>query len=163
MAALAGSLFFDGRPTEETCAALVARLQPMGPDGVSVHAEPGLVMLHGALGVWAGEQLAQQPARLPSGLVMTWDGRLDNRDDLLLRLDGRLANDTSDASIALSTFERWGIEGLGSLIGDWSLAVWDARYRTLRLARDYMGVRPLYYFADSKSVMWSSSLGELAI
>lgn len=163
MAALAGSLFFDGRPTEDECAALIARLQPMAPDGVSVHAEPGLVMLHGAFDVWAGESLAQQPVRSSSGLVMTWDGRLDNRDDLLLRLDGRLGNDTSDVAIALAMFERWGVDGLRSLIGDWSVVIWDGRQRRLLLARDYMGVRPLYYFADSQSVMWSSSLGELAI
>lgn len=162
MAALAGSLFFDGRPTEDECSALIATLQPTAPDGVSAHAEPGLVMLHGAFDVWAGERLAQQPACSPSGLVMTWDGRLDNRDDLLLRLGGRLGKDTSDIAIALLTFDRWGVEGLRSLVGDWSVVIWDARQRRLHLARDYMGVRPLYYFADAKSVMWSSSLGELA-
>ncbi|MPZ17585.1 MAG: hypothetical protein GEV06_06710 [Luteitalea sp.] len=163
MAALAGSLFFDRRPTENECSSLVAALQPMTPDGVSVHAEPGLVMVHGAFDVWAGERSAQQPARSSSGLVMTWDGRLDNRDDLLLRLSGRLGNDASDDAIALSTFERWGVEGLRLLIGDWSLVIWDSRQRTLHLARDYMGVRPLYYLADSQAIMWSSSLGELAI
>ena len=65
-------------------------------------------------------------------------------------------------SIALSVFERWGLDGLRFLIGDWSIAIWDGAKRTLHLARDYMGVRPLYYCATDRSVMWSSSLGELA-
>jgi asparagine synthase (glutamine-hydrolysing) len=94
--------------------------------------------------------------------VATWDGRLDNRDDLQLQLGGGLAADTSDAAIALRVFERWGIGGLRLLIGDWSLAVWDPLHRTLHLARDYMGVRPLYYCATDRSVIWSSSLGEIA-
>lgn len=163
MAAHAGVFFFDGRPTEAERRWIDASLQPMAPDRVSIVAKDGIVMGHAACHVWTGEAGASQPVRSESGLVMTWDGRLDNRDDLCLRLHGRLAGDVSDAEIAVQVFERWGIDGLRFLIGDWSLAIWNSRDRTLHLARDYMGVRPLYYYVDGHSVMWSSSLAELAI
>lgn len=164
MATLAGVFYFDERPTEGERRWIVASLQPLAPDGVSMHAADGLVMAHGACHVWTGEADTAQPLRSASGLVLTWDGRLDNRDDLCLRLDGRLAApETSDADLALRVFERWGVDGLRDLIGDWALVIWDPAARTLHLARDYMGVRPLYYHADRQGVMWSSSLGELAV
>src|SRR6185437_10139340 len=162
MGAHAGTFYFDGRPARAACCALRSGLEPIAPDGVSVHAEDGVAMAHGACHVWAGESRWAQPQRSPAGFMGTWDGRLDNRDDLLLRLGRRLDDETSDLDVALAVFERWGIDGLRLLIGDWSLAIWDAPRRTLHLARDYMGVRPLYYCTTERWVMWSSSLGELA-
>ncbi|HWF86818.1 MAG TPA: asparagine synthase-related protein [Vicinamibacterales bacterium] len=162
MGAHAGTFFFDGRPGRGACCALRSGLEPIAPDGVSVHAEDGVAMAHGAFHVWTGDRSCEQPWQSPAGFVATWDGRLDNRDDLLLRLGQPLGDDVSDVGLALAAFERWGIEGLRFLIGDWSLAIWDRDHRMLHLARDYMGIRPLYYCATDTSVMWSSSLGELA-
>lgn len=163
MAAQSGVWFFDERPIDDACRELEQGLWPISPDGVSTFADAGIAMAFGANHVWTGEASAQQPRRSASGLVITWDGRLDNRDDLALRLDGRLPRDVSDVDLALAVFERWGIDGLRSLVGDWSLAIWDSHKRTLHLARDYMGVRPLYYHLTDRAVMWSTSLGDLAI
>jgi asparagine synthase (glutamine-hydrolysing) len=164
MAAHAGIFLFDGRPAGDARAALVTGLQPLAIDGdVSVHEDRGIVLAHAPLHVWAGERSCRQPARSPSGLVITWDGRIDNRDDLLLRLGPLVTGEAGDVAIAAAAFERWGMEGLRSLIGEWSVAIWDANRRTLHLARDYMGVRPLYYYAGALSVQWSSSLGEIAV
>src|SRR5205823_15034517 len=151
----------DGRGADPD-RTLDARLQPLAPDGVSVHDEPGVAMAHGALHVWTGEPPSYQPRRSPTGTVVTWDGRLDNRDDLLLRLGDILRADAPDVDIVLAAFERWGVEAFSSLVGEWSAAIWDGRARTLHLARDYMGVRPLYYCTSGRSVLWSTSLGELA-
>lgn len=163
MAVQSGVLFFDGRPTDDECGKLAAGLEPLALDGVSTVARAGIAMAFGASHVWTGEEGCPQPLQTAEGLFMTWDGRLDNRDDLLVRLSGRLDAKIADASIAMAVFERWGIDGLRSLIGDWSLAIWDSHTHVLHLARDYMGVRPLYYHVDREAVMWSTSLGELAI
>jgi asparagine synthase (glutamine-hydrolysing) len=99
--------------------------------------------------------------RHPSGLVLTFDGRIDNSDELQMRLADR-ACDASDAgSLALAVFERWGIAGLESIIGDWAAVIWDGPRRTLHLARDYMGARPLYYCATAHGVWWSTDLAGL--
>ena len=81
--------------------------------------------------------------------VLHWDGRLDNRDDLLLRLSDSLESDTSNAAIARATYERWGITGLVHLIGDWSVVIRDHVNHTTVLASDFAGVRPLYYHVQS--------------
>jgi asparagine synthase (glutamine-hydrolysing) len=128
-----------------------------GPD----HRDRAVTLTQGTDGVWAGERRSPGLSRLPSGLVATWDGRIDNRDDLLLRLGLAFSHAGHDADIALAVFDRWGTAGLRSIAGDWSLAIWDGAHRTLHLARDYMGARPLYYCVDSRYVAWSSDLAEL--
>lgn len=91
---------------------------------------------------------------------MQWDGRLDNRCDLALELG---LDRPGDTDIAAAAFARRGIEGLGRLIGDWSLVLWDGAHAGLHLARDYMGARPLYFCVDRGRVSWSSELGDLVL
>lgn len=123
------------------------------------HRERGMAMGQRGDAVWTGSSDSGPVACADAGLMLTWDGRLDNGADLALRLGHHIP--CSDAEIALAIFARWGVEGLESLVGDWSLALWDRPHRTLRLARDYMGARPFYFSADGRGVMWSSDLAEL--
>lgn len=93
--------------------------------------------------------------------ILHWDGRVDNRDDLMLRLRGSLKGDNSNAAIARATYERWGVDGLVHLIGDWSVVIRDHVKRTTVLASDFAGVRPLYYHVHAGRVLWSSRLETL--
>ena len=93
--------------------------------------------------------------------VLHWDGRLDNRDDMLLRLRDSLNGDNSNAAIARATYERWGTAGFVHLIGDWSVVIRDHVTRTTILASDFAGVRPLYYHVKQGSVLWSNRLQAL--
>lgn len=90
--------------------------------------------------------------------VLHWDGRLDNRNDLLLLLGESLRDDTSNSAIAAAAYERWGTDGFVRLIGDWSMAIHDYANSTIVLASDYAGVRPLYYSVQRGEVFWSSRL-----
>jgi len=91
--------------------------------------------------------------------VLHWDGRLDNRSDLLLRLS--LPRESSNQAIARATYDRWGTEGLVQLIGDWSLVLCDHRATATVLASDFAGVRPLYYHVQDGRVRWSNRLQSL--
>lgn len=91
--------------------------------------------------------------------VLHWDGRLDNRSDLLSRLSLRGAH--SNKAIARATYDRWGTEGLVNLIGDWSLVIRDHVSGTTVLASDFAGVRPLYYHVQHGRVQWSNRLQSL--
>ena len=162
MSAHAGVFLRDGSSVNDRDAAIRASLSPLAPDGVSLHASDAIVLAYGACHVWCDEDRAPAPLRSRTGLIATWDVRRDNRDDLRLRL-GLGPPPTSDAAIALAAFERWGIDGLRWLVGEWSLVIWDPRHRALHLARDYMGVRPLFYYATDREVLWSSSLGDLVL
>jgi len=93
--------------------------------------------------------------------VLHWDGRLDNREDLIQRLRDLLQVDTSDAAIARAAYERWGAAGLVQLIGDWSLVIGDRARGATVLASDFAGVRPLYYCVQAGRVLWSDRLQSL--
>ena len=93
--------------------------------------------------------------------VLSWDGRLDNRSDLILRLKDSLRGDTSNAAIVLAAYERWGTNGFVHLIGDWSVVIYDHANRAVVLASDFAGVRPLYYCLDAGRVRWSDRVQSL--
>jgi asparagine synthase (glutamine-hydrolysing) len=67
-----------------------------------------------------------------------------------------------DESLALALYEDRGVNALREIVGDWSLALWDARRRSVLLASDYVGVRPLYYHIGAGCLRWSSSLAHLS-
>ena len=90
--------------------------------------------------------------------VLAWDGRLDNRGDLILRLNDSLPSDTSNQSLALAAYERWGTGGFVHLVGDWSVVIRDTVKRRMVLASDFAGVRPLYYSLRPEGILWSTRL-----
>src|SRR5947209_15369688 len=92
--------------------------------------------------------------------VLAWDGRIDNRDDLVARI-GPAFDEASDAALALAAYRRWGVAGLAHIVGDWSLVVRDAATDAIVLASDYAGVRPLYYCRRPGRVHWSFPLESL--
>ena len=90
-----------------------------------------------------------------------WYGRVDNHSDLVRQLGGSLAGPSSDSSLLVAAYDRWGIAGLGRVIGDWSAVLSDPRRRAIVLASDFSGVRPLYYHQQGNDILWSRSLEAL--
>jgi asparagine synthase (glutamine-hydrolysing) len=91
------------------------------------------------------------------GAMLSFDGRLDNHDDLgtILGLDGE---NSADSEIVLAAFNRWGEDCFAQFIGDWALALWSSAQRTLYLARDHAGTRTLYYETRDGGVLWGTYL-----
>jgi asparagine synthase (glutamine-hydrolysing) len=105
-----------------------------------------------------GEQPLSDPA---SGLSMTFDGRLDNRDELIRALDAPELRDSDDAEIALRAFANWREACAARLLGDFAFAVFDRRLRRLYCARDVMGIRPFYYAAVGWAFLFGTELRQV--
>src|SRR5207302_625100 len=111
---------------------------------------------------WSGEcELSPGAglARSLDGSCCSWDGRLDNRKDLLLQ--NTLSKDWPDSSLVLSLYGVKGVDGLKDVVGDWSLCIWDRQRRTIVLASDFAGIRPLFYYSDGEFLCWSSDLSDV--
>lgn len=96
--------------------------------------------------------------KIPNGSVVFWDGRLDNGPELVAELGGRLRSSCSDLEIVTAAFERWRTDAFRRILGDWSLAAWTPAERSLVLAKDPIGTRPLFYCVTSQALKWSSAL-----
>lgn len=104
-------------------------------------------------------RLEQQPAVAARGVVV-FDGRLDNRAELLQALSLGPAT-VADPDLLLAAWTAWGEEMLPRLLGDFALALWDPHARRLVLARDSLGVRPLYYVERPGWVAFASEIKAL--
>ena len=93
------------------------------------------------------------------GSICLWDGRIDNRKDILVPTGLRAG--CSDAELVLTGYWKSGADFLRQVIGDWSLCIWDSHRQRIVLASDYAGIRPLYYYRAAQALYWSSSLDDL--
>jgi asparagine synthase (glutamine-hydrolysing) len=159
-----GSWNFGYRPVEEMDLSPVrALLAPYGPDGGGSYHSEGVDIVYYALHETEESQREEQPCRTATKRVLTWDGRLDNRMDLLRELSEAFPASIPDVALVAAAYNRWGPGCLRKLIGDWALSVWDPDERKLVLARDFMGTRPLFYSFDRTRVQWCSVLDPLVL
>ena len=106
------------------------------------------------------EEKEVQPLRLEP-YALTWDGRLDNREELANRLGVHHCRELSDPALVLQAYIAFGDRVLESLVGEFALALWSSRTQSLRFARSTCGARPLYYAVDKNTLTWSSNLAHL--
>jgi asparagine synthase (glutamine-hydrolysing) len=159
-----GRWSFGGKPlAADRRKRISAKLAACGPDGDYFWSDKGIDILYRPFHTTKESRLEIQPCLLASGPILTWDGRLDNRSDLLLQLRPALPADSSDVAIVAAAYEHWGADCFASLIGDWALSLWDARERSLILAKDPLGLRHLYYALDDTQVTWSTLLDPILL
>ena len=137
-----------------------------GPDGQGVFedsaAEAGLA--HVRLAILDTSDLAAQPMYGASGSVLAYNGEIYNFKELRRELEGagEHFSSTGDTEVLLRGLERWGEPFIERLNGIFAFALWDRRRRELLLARDPLGVKPLY-LAEPKpdAVLFASEMKAL--
>lgn len=106
-----------------------------------------------------------QPYRLSpaSSLAIVFDGRLDNREELLKAVsnDARISPESSDQELVLRAYLLWEEKCVRKLDGEFAFAIWDNRKKQLFCARDRLGAKPFYYRWDGKCFVFSSEMAQL--
>jgi asparagine synthase (glutamine-hydrolysing) len=154
----------DGKPVDPTYLAKVKPvIAPYGPDDEGAYAISNLSILYRAFHTAKESRRETQPHISESGAVITWDGRLDNRAELIRRLRDTLTISATDVSIVAAAYDKWGANCFANLVGDWALSIWDANSRSLILAKDPIGTRHLYYSIGYDQVTWSTILDPLVL
>jgi len=155
---------FEGQPpAPDYIEKVSAALAPYGPDSNESYSKSDIRILYCAFHTTKESCREKQPRISPSGAVITWDGRLDNRADLISELRDSLTVNSTDVAIVTATYEKWGANCLGKLIGDWALSIWNPRDRSVLLAKDPIGTKHLYYSFDDKQLTWSTILDPLIL
>jgi len=159
-----GRCNFDGRLVDRNDLDKVRpMLAPYGPDSDHHFCKDTVGILYFAFHTTKESRSEIQPHTSPSGAVITWDGRLDNREDLIRCLNGGLSADATDLAIVAAAYEQRGPASFANMIGDWALSIWDPKDRCLILAKDFVGTRHLYYSVDKDHVSWCTILDPLVL
>ncbi len=140
-----------------------ARLAHRGPDDAGNYISPDhkLGLAHRRLSIIDLSSSGRQPMAEPSGrLQIVFNGEIYNHLDLRRRLEqnGCLYRSHSDTETVLHLFREHGTEAFRQLRGMFALAVWDEDRRELTLARDRIGIKPLYYTIQNGTLIFASEI-----
>src|SRR6267378_5379454 len=155
---------FDGKPVDrDYLEKAKASIAPYGPDDAGSYSKGNISILYHAFHTTKESRRETHPHVTASGAILTWDGRLDNRTDLIRHLRDIVTAASTDVAIVAAAYEYWGSDCFAMLIGDWALSLWDPHTRSLILAKDPIGTRHLYYSFDNDQVTWSTVLDPLVL
>lgn len=149
---------------------MALQIRHRGPDdsGIWLDEGPGLALAHRRLSILDLSPAGHQPMVSPCDrYILVYNGEIYNHQDLRTELEGEGGHfdwrGHSDTETLLAGLRHWGFEGtLKRLNGMFAFALWDKAERTLFLARDRMGEKPLYYGCSGGSFLFGSELKSLS-
>jgi len=159
---------FDTRGTRAVTHAVLHRMNDAhahrGPDEGSLHMEPGLGFGHRRLSI-IDVATGQQPIFNEDGsVVLVFNGEIYNYQSLIPELQalGHVFRTKSDSEVIVHAWESWGEECVQRFRGMFAFALWDRNKQTFFMARDRLGVKPMYYAVlDDGMLLFGSELKSL--
>ena len=148
MCGIAGILYTDGRHVRpQEVEAMAAALAHRGPDGSGVHVDRSVGLGHRRLSIIDLDGGAQPMANEDGSVWVTFNGEIYNYRELRSQLErsGHVFRTASDTETLVHGYEEWGADLPSHLRGMFAFAIWDGRKQRLFLARDRVGIKPLYY------------------
>lgn len=133
-----------------------------GPDGNGEYVDYNCTLLHTRLAIIDPEN-GKQPMNLDwenESYIITYNGELYNTDEIrnILRKEGHIFKTYSDTEVVLHAYAHWREKCLDKLNGIFAFAVWEITRKRLFLARDRIGVKPLFYKIHNGGIIFSSEI-----
>lgn len=152
-------------PESENYAARMARtLNHRGPDAHGIRSWPGATLVHARLSIIDLSAAGAQPMANEDGTVWTvFNGEIYNHRELRRCLEnhGHIFRGHSDTEVLPHLYEEEGSDFVNRLRGMFALAIYDTRTRTLILARDRFGIKPLFYAPGKDQLAFASEIRAL--
>ncbi|MYS80559.1 N-acetylglutaminylglutamine amidotransferase [Embleya scabrispora] len=165
MCGLSGEIRFDGtRPDLAGVERMTDRLAPRGPDGRGMWCQAAIALGHRRLQVIDLSEHGAQPMTDPdTGVTGVFNGCIYNYRELreTLRGLGHRFFSTSDTEVVLKAYREWGIDCVDRLYGMFAFAIAEHASGRLVLARDRLGIKPLYLAQEPGRLRFASSLPAL--
>ena len=164
MCGIAGVISFreDMRAELEACRRMQKALLRRGPDQRGVYLSQEAALVHTRLAV-IDISGGRQPMTVASGgreYTIVYNGELYNTDELRHELDGEFVS-RSDTEVVLRSYIKWGERCVERFNGIFAFAVYDPAEHRVFLARDRIGVKPLFYFETPDKLIFASELAAL--
>lgn len=165
MCGICGKFFpFSGQPVQlELIKKMADALKHRGPDGDGFYVKSNVGLGHRRLNIIDLEGGKQPIFNEDGNLVVVFNGEIYNFQTLRNELigNGHKFRTKSDTEVLLHGYEQWGAKLLQRLRGMFAFAIWDSRKKELFLARDRIGIKPLYYAWDGCSFLFGSEIKAL--
>lgn len=165
MCGFAGVLHLDGRPAQlDLVEQMGERLVHRGPDRGKASVDGPIGLAFRRLSIIDLSTAGDQPMVSADGrYTIVYNGEIYNFLELRAELEQRGVRfaSRSDTEVLLAAFAEWGLETLGRLNGMFAFAIWDRAERTLTLARDRYGIKPLYYAEIGDCLLFGSEIKAL--
>ncbi|MDG9757319.1 N-acetylglutaminylglutamine amidotransferase [Pseudomonas sediminis] len=165
MCGIAGELRFDRRPADLAAVERITHhLAPRGPDAHGFHSQGPIALGHRRLKIMDLAEASGQPMiDSDLGLSMVFNGAIYNYPELRGELEalGYRFFSGGDTEVLLKGYHAWGEKLLPKLNGMFAFAVWERDKQSLFIARDRLGVKPLYLSRTGERLRFASSLPAL--
>lgn len=160
MSGITGIFRRDGRDVHpDEIKGMNDKIAHRGPDGSQIWCEGPVAFGHQMLHTTPESLHEELPFEdKESGLVITADARIDNRNELASKLGIEDNEYVSDSYFILKAYEKWGEKCPEELLGDFAFAIWDKNKEWLFSARDHMGVKPFYYYLSDDLFLFASEI-----
>jgi asparagine synthase (glutamine-hydrolysing) len=162
MCGIAGILYADPeRPVDPAVLrAMGDRIAHRGPDAQGVWIEPGVGLIHRRLSIIDLEGGVQPLGNEDGSVQVVFNGEIYNFQELTRGLEGRghRFRTRSDTEVLVHLYEEDGEHLAQRLRGMFAFALWDRARRSLLLARDRLGIKPLYLYRDDEKLLFGSEL-----
>lgn len=163
MCGICGVLHLDGE--RDVSEALVRRMSAAqahrGPDDGGFHGDRGVGLGFCRLAILDLTPAGHQPMTNEDGSVwLVFNGEIYNFQEVIPALEqaGHRFRSRSDSEVIIHAYEEWGIDCLQRFNGMFAFAIWDSRKCEVFIARDRLGVKPLYYWSDGAAFVFGSEL-----
>ncbi|PYV28864.1 MAG: asparagine synthase (glutamine-hydrolyzing) [Acidobacteria bacterium] len=152
-----------GEPSGPFIRAMTRALVHRGPDGEGYYSARGVTLGHRRLSVIDLETGSQPMTTADGRYTIAFNGEIYNFQELRKELEshGVRFRTKSDTEALLHAYARWGKSSLTKLVGMFAFALWDSKDRRLLLARDRLGLKPLYYAEVGGSFLFASEIKAL--
>ena len=164
MCGICGIFDFKGHPVDrELLERMNQRIRHRGPDGDGFFVSGPVGLANRRLSIIDLEGGWQPVANEDNSLQVVFNGEIYNfielRDELMEK--GHIFKTRSDTEVIVHAYEEWGVECTNRFNGIFAFALWDANQRRLFVARDHLGVKPLYYVTLGDRILFSSEIKAL--
>ena len=161
MCGIAGELRFDSiTPERSVMERMLAKLARRGPDAGGMHIEGALAFGHRRLAIIDLSPRSNQPMLDAAlGLALVFNGTIYNYPQLRTKLQarGHLFVTDGDTEVILKAYAEWGEACVERLHGAFAFAIWNRNAQKLFLARDRLGIKPLYFSQDAHCFRFASN------
>jgi len=161
MCSISGIFSVDGSASSDVVQRMNDAQKHRGPDDQGVAHCGEVVLGNTRLAIIDTSQAGHQPMNDPvTGNWITYNGETYNFKDLRDELPGPWSSNT-DTEVVLGAYGKFGVDTFRKMRGMFALALWDNERKTLVLARDPLGIKPLYYYVAENQFIFASELRAL--